>query len=306
MSCCMANPTKMSCAPGEYSDRPGHPPNLIRVTTVRMKKPWVLIATHWAHSEDSGQSGWMPRLIWVFAGCTYYFACFVMFLLKWSQWIPVERKGNFQLFKYWEINYVLLYLIMLFWNVWHVKIYLQWPIIYGKYGLGWQWPMLHNTLTVAEWANLWEVENVYCKYRMTAKYCSIKWLENYFSDEQKQEDAEAAAHFHIKAAAKIAQVIIILRTFALENLISIISFLLEVHSIFMYSIAGFLAIDYPPPPHPFVPTRHLHILCKICEHIYIYRQKLLLAQGGGGERYARKPFLISIYFIVKNTVSAQN
>ena len=45
---------------------------------------------------------------------------------------------------------------MPFWNIWHVKIYLQWPIIYGKYGLGWQWPMLHNTLTVAEWANRWE------------------------------------------------------------------------------------------------------------------------------------------------------
>ena len=28
------------------------------------------LATHWAHSEDSDQTGWMPRLIWVFAGCT--------------------------------------------------------------------------------------------------------------------------------------------------------------------------------------------------------------------------------------------
>ena len=26
------------------------------------------LATHWAHSEDSNQSGLMPRLIWVFAG----------------------------------------------------------------------------------------------------------------------------------------------------------------------------------------------------------------------------------------------
>ena len=25
------------------------------------------LATHWAHSEDSDQTGWMPRLIWVFA-----------------------------------------------------------------------------------------------------------------------------------------------------------------------------------------------------------------------------------------------
>ena len=28
------------------------------------------LATHWAHSEDSDQTGWMPRLIWVFAGRT--------------------------------------------------------------------------------------------------------------------------------------------------------------------------------------------------------------------------------------------
>ena len=27
-------------------------------------------AIHWAHSEDSDQTGWMPRLIWVFAGHT--------------------------------------------------------------------------------------------------------------------------------------------------------------------------------------------------------------------------------------------
>ena len=57
-----------------------------------------------------------------------------------------------------ETNYVLLHLIMLFWNIWHVKIYLKWPNIYVKYGLGWQWPMLHNTFTVFEWANLWGVE----------------------------------------------------------------------------------------------------------------------------------------------------
>ena len=60
-----------------------------------------------------------------------------------------------------------------------------------------------------------------------------------------------------------------------ETLISVISFSLDRHSIFICSITGFRAIDYPSP---LVPTRHFHILCKICEHIY--RQKLLLAQGG--------------------------
>ena len=33
---------KMACPPSEDSDQPGHPPNLIRVFAVRMKKKWVL------------------------------------------------------------------------------------------------------------------------------------------------------------------------------------------------------------------------------------------------------------------------
>ena len=32
----------MACAPGEDSDQPGHPPCLIRVFAVHMKKAWVL------------------------------------------------------------------------------------------------------------------------------------------------------------------------------------------------------------------------------------------------------------------------
>ena len=35
------------------------------------------LATHWAHSEDSCQTGWMPGLIWDFAGRTCHFFCFV-------------------------------------------------------------------------------------------------------------------------------------------------------------------------------------------------------------------------------------
>ena len=30
------------------------------------------LATHWAHNEDSDQTGRMPTLIWVFAGCTSF------------------------------------------------------------------------------------------------------------------------------------------------------------------------------------------------------------------------------------------
>ena len=93
MSWCIANPTKKSCAPSEYSDKPGHLPNLIRVITVRMKKHWVLIVTPWAHNEDSGHTGWMPRLIWDFAGCTDHFACFVMLQLKYCNF-QLSRRDN--------------------------------------------------------------------------------------------------------------------------------------------------------------------------------------------------------------------
>ena len=57
------------CAPSEDSDQPRHPPSLIRVFAVRMKKAWVLSYPLRA-SEDSDQNRRMPRLIWVFAGRT--------------------------------------------------------------------------------------------------------------------------------------------------------------------------------------------------------------------------------------------
>ena len=41
------------------------------------------LVTHWAHSEDSDQTGRMPRLIWYFAGRTCHFVDFVMMWLKW-------------------------------------------------------------------------------------------------------------------------------------------------------------------------------------------------------------------------------
>ena len=44
---------------------------------------WSL-AIHWAHSEDSDQTGPMPRLIWVYAGRTGHFVGFVMRRLFYS------------------------------------------------------------------------------------------------------------------------------------------------------------------------------------------------------------------------------
>ena len=43
------------CAPNENSDQPGHPPNLIRVFAVRMKKVWV-------HSYQLSAQGRLIRL----------------------------------------------------------------------------------------------------------------------------------------------------------------------------------------------------------------------------------------------------
>ena len=63
------------CAPKEDSD--GHPPSLIRVFAVTQ---WVAKDTSVLHedSEDSDQSGRMPRLIRVFTGTTCHFVGFVM------------------------------------------------------------------------------------------------------------------------------------------------------------------------------------------------------------------------------------
>ena len=52
---------KMACAPSKDLDQPGHRP----VWSESSLSAW---RTHWVHSEDSDQTGRMPRLIWVFAG----------------------------------------------------------------------------------------------------------------------------------------------------------------------------------------------------------------------------------------------
>ena len=57
------------CVPSEDSDQPGHPPSLIRVFAVRIKKAGVF-SYPLSASEDSDQTEWMPRLIGVFAGRT--------------------------------------------------------------------------------------------------------------------------------------------------------------------------------------------------------------------------------------------
>ena len=78
------------------------------------------LATHWAHSEDSDQTGRMPRFIWVFADQTgrmprliclrwpnTNFVCFVMFRLTcvfvWS--LTTQRLGKKIFYLYLTITY---------------------------------------------------------------------------------------------------------------------------------------------------------------------------------------------------------
>ena len=50
-------------------------PEQVYLEELKKKKMW---ATHWAHNEDSDQTGRMPRLIWVFAGRTGQIVGFAM------------------------------------------------------------------------------------------------------------------------------------------------------------------------------------------------------------------------------------
>ena len=61
---------KMTCAPSEDSDQPGHPPSLIRVFTVCMKKAWILnyllnaqwrLWSDWANAQADLSLRWVHR-----------------------------------------------------------------------------------------------------------------------------------------------------------------------------------------------------------------------------------------------------
>ena len=89
----MTKPTKWLCAQRKISL--GIRPVWLESSLSAWRKLGSL-AAHWEHSEDSDQTGRMPRLIWVFAGCTchfvgfdmrrlnYYLASFILPRLKWS------------------------------------------------------------------------------------------------------------------------------------------------------------------------------------------------------------------------------
>ena len=76
---------KMACAPSEDSDQPGHPPSLIGVFTVRMKKAWVLsyplsaqrrLWSDWADAQADLSLRWAHILV-----CWFYHEAAHMFFV---------------------------------------------------------------------------------------------------------------------------------------------------------------------------------------------------------------------------------
>ena len=96
----MIKPTKWHMRPAKTLISLGVCPAWSESLLSTWRKLWF-VATHWVHSEDSDQTGWMPRLIysedsdqtgrmprliWVFAGHTCHFVSFVMRrLISWAQ-----------------------------------------------------------------------------------------------------------------------------------------------------------------------------------------------------------------------------
>ena len=70
----------MACAPSEESDQPGHPPSLIRVFAIRLKKTWIL--SYPLSAQRRLWSDWADAPIWVFVGRTCHFVGFATMRLN--------------------------------------------------------------------------------------------------------------------------------------------------------------------------------------------------------------------------------
>ena len=94
-------PTMWLCAQqrlrSAYLDQHGHPPSLIRAFACAQ---WVAKDPSFLHadSEDSDQTGRMPRLIWVFAGRTCHFVGFVTTWLNCLRCVSLNNSDTSQLY----------------------------------------------------------------------------------------------------------------------------------------------------------------------------------------------------------------
>ena len=114
-------------------------PSLIRVFAVRIKKKLGSLAIHWAHSEDSDQTGRVSRMICVFAGRKCQYAGFVtrrLISFWWGNHIFRIRPQINLILKLWYVakftpSIVIVRNLMMnnMFNVWLVRILLNIPIV---------------------------------------------------------------------------------------------------------------------------------------------------------------------------------
>ena len=87
---------KMACAPSKDSDQPGHPPSLIRVFAVRMKRAWVLsypLSMQRRLWSDRADAQVDKSLHWVHS----HVDRFVMrWLISWNIWNTADTKHDVQ------------------------------------------------------------------------------------------------------------------------------------------------------------------------------------------------------------------
>ena len=89
------------CAPSEDSDQPGHPPSLIRVFAVRMKKPWILsypmsaqrrLWSDWADAQADLSLRWAHTH---FVGFVMSWLKYPPYLFHWILKILLFRRTHF-------------------------------------------------------------------------------------------------------------------------------------------------------------------------------------------------------------------
>ena len=90
----------MACAPSEDSDQPGHPPSLIRVFVIRMKKAWTLsyplsaqqrLWSDWVHAQADLSLRWaQSHFVGLSWGCLN-FAAEKPILVAYGHPFPIQK-----------------------------------------------------------------------------------------------------------------------------------------------------------------------------------------------------------------------
>ena len=117
------------CAPSEDSDQPGHPPSLIRVFAVRIKKPGVLTYplsaqrrhwSDWADAQADLSLRWRTVILLVLTwGSSYHSIIFSITVLKFYTYSYCSFKHSSVLWMFFCLRglFLLLLFIFMLWNI---------------------------------------------------------------------------------------------------------------------------------------------------------------------------------------------